>query len=241
MWMDSGDPNAFFTDSGKGTAVTGDGDLVGCWADRSGNGFDWLQTASTKQPNVIKNTGLNNRTGLIFSTDQLEFLGTASSEIASENMVLVMALRMGLSQDYLWNQTGSTNRIRTVGPQAGTGLLMIQCLPFGGPSGAPTFNTSYEARFGHDVNILVIRTNSGANTTEIFLDGGSAIGSTTAPTSAGRFFEEGVTAQVLNSQVEAPWWMFDMMVFDSSLSDADLDTVISYLGLKHGIAVTAVS
>ena len=40
IWLDSSDTSYLFQDAAKVTAVTTNGDPVGCWADRSGNGYD---------------------------------------------------------------------------------------------------------------------------------------------------------------------------------------------------------
>lgn len=243
MWMDSNYESAFFTDSGKGTAVTADGDRIGCWADRSGNSFDWLQSSLNTKPNLVKNLGKNNSTGALFGSDNLIFTGTAGSEIDSKDMTFVWAARFGfIGSQIFWNETNSNTRLRFV---ADGDNFNFQLLPFGAGAnysgGTPTFSTSTNAAFGRDINLIAIRTNSSANTTKVYLNGGAAIGSSAAPGAAGKFLEEGHVINMMNGATEAPYWVFDLIVFDSAISDANLNTVYSYLGKKHGVAVTAVS
>tara|TARA_Y100000592_G_C5424862_1_gene295159 strand:- start:102 stop:1019 length:918 start_codon:yes stop_codon:yes gene_type:complete len=243
LWLDSNYSPSFFTDSGKGTAVTGDGERFGCWADRSGNGFDWLQTTTNLQPNIVKNLGPNNITAALFGKDNITFSGTSSSEIDSEDMTFVWAVRLGVIDSQLfWNETNSNTRMRLI---ADGDNFQLQLLPFGAggsfSGGSPTFNTTANAAFGRETNLIAIRTNSSANTTKIYLNGGSAIGSSTAPTSAGKFLEDGHTINMINSADEAPYWVFDLILFNSSVSDANLNTVFSYLGNKHGITTSAIS
>ena len=50
LWLDADDISTLYQDSGKTTAVTSDDDPVGAWADKSGNGYDLLQTANDERP-----------------------------------------------------------------------------------------------------------------------------------------------------------------------------------------------
>ncbi len=43
LWLDAKDLSTLWTTSAKATQVAADGDRVGYWADKSGNGFDWSQ------------------------------------------------------------------------------------------------------------------------------------------------------------------------------------------------------
>ena len=243
VWLDAANED-FYTDSGKGTPANGDGNRIGCWADRSGNGLDFVETSPGSQPNVFKQIGPNNNTGVIYDADRLKYTGSASTEFASENMVLFMAMRIGqVHNQYIWNQGGSGTRIRTLET---SGTFALNVLGFGGvtntngASGSCT--TTYDSKISTQTNLFAFRTNSSANTLEVFLDGGSANASTTAPSSAGRFFPDGQIVDVFDdTAAEAPFILYDMIVFNSSLSDANMDTVYNYLSLKYGIPVTAVS
>jgi hypothetical protein len=245
VWLDAANED-FYTDSGKGTPANGDGNRIGCWADRSGNGLDFIEATPSYQPNVFKEIGPNNNTGVIYDSDRLKYTGSASTEFASENMVLFMALRLGQAHgnnQYIWNQGGSGTRIRLL---ESSGTFALNVLGFGGvtntngASGSCT--TTYDSKISTQTNLFAFRTNSSANTLEVFLDGGSANASTTAPSSAGRFFPDGEEVNVFDeSAAEAPFILYDMIVFNSSLSDANMDTVYNYLSLKYGIPVTAVS
>lgn len=242
-WLDASNED-FYTDSGKGTPANGDGNPIGCWADRSGNGLDFVEATALYQPNVFKEIGPNNNTGAIYDGDRLKYTGSSSTEFASEDMVLFMAVRLGQAHaDYIWNQTGSGTRIRTL---ESSGTFALNVLQFGGvtnttgSSGSCT--TTYDSRITTQTNLFAFRTSSSANTLDVYLDGGSPNASTTAPSSAGRFFPDGKEVKVLDdTATEAPFILYDMIVFNSSLSDADMDTVYNYLSLKYGIPVTAVS
>ena len=243
LWLDSNYASSFFTDSGKGTPVTADGERIGCWADRSGNSFDWLQTTANTKPNLVKQLGNNNLTAALFGSDNIAFTGTAGSEIDSKDMTFIWAVRLGFYDSQMfWNQTNSNTRMRLT---ASGDDFKFQLIPFGAggssSGGTPTMATSSNAAFGREVNLITIRTNSAANTTKLYLNGGAAIGSTTAPSAAGKFLEDGHVTNMINSAQEAPYWVFDLIIFNSSISDANLNTVYSYLGNKHGITTSAIS
>lgn len=243
LWLDSNYASSFFTDSGKGTPVTADGERIGCWADRSGNSFDWLQTTANTKPNLVKQLGNNNLTAALFGADNIAFTGTAGSEIDSKDMTFIWAVRLGfIDSQMFWNQTNSNTRMRLT---ASGDDFKFQLIPFGAggssSGGTPTLATSSNVAFGREVNLITVRTDSAANTTKVYLNGGAALGSTTAPSTDGKFLEDGHVTNMINSAQEAPYWVFDLIIFNSAISDANLNTVYSYLGNKHGITVTDVS
>ena len=153
-------------------------------------------------------------------------------------------MRIGqVGGQYIWNQGGSGTRIRTL---ENSGTFALNVIGFGGvtnTSGASgNCTTTYDSKISTQTNLLAFRTNSSANTLAVYLDGGSANVSTTAPSSVGRFFPNGQAVKVLDTTAaEAPFILYDMIVFNSSLSDANMDTVYNYLSLKYGIPVTDVS
>ena len=60
LWLDATDTSTLYQDSSKTTAVSSDNDPVGCWEDKSGNGFDHDQGTSINRPTFDTTTmGLN--------------------------------------------------------------------------------------------------------------------------------------------------------------------------------------
>ena len=60
LWLDASDSSTLFRNSNGTTAATADGDPVGYWADKSGNGRAVTQTDGTKKP-ALKLAVKNNR------------------------------------------------------------------------------------------------------------------------------------------------------------------------------------
>ena len=75
-WYDATDITTLFTDAAKTTAVTSNGDRVGCWADKSINGYDMTQTTSSKRPTYDTTTMTQN---------SLSFSGTTGTSDSLQN------------------------------------------------------------------------------------------------------------------------------------------------------------
>ena len=65
LWLDASDASTLFTDSAGTTPATADGDPVGCWRDKSGNGYHVTQTDGTAKP-LRQNSAQNGRMAINF-------------------------------------------------------------------------------------------------------------------------------------------------------------------------------
>jgi len=247
LWLDPMHSAPFFTDSGKGTAVTADGARVGCFADRSGNGFDFVQSTAADKPMLCTEAGVGAVPSLCYSnTDQLDFVGDSDSEITAANITIFWVWRVAPEGNVFFLQgTANTNepRLRINGS---SGSLVYNWNPFGSADGAGG-GVAFSSTVVSDASvasrhIYCLKTNSTANRTYNYQNGGSDIGnSAAAPT--GVYLEDTETTKMFvgNLNYASPHWLFEYIVFDSSLSDANVNKVNSYLGNKHGITVTDVS
>ena len=96
IWLDSSDTSYLFQDAGKITAVTTNGDPVGCWADRSGNGYD-----HTVEGYDIANASYDNKSFSILS-EEGTVQGLAFNNTGSKMYVI------GSSSDKVHQYTLST-------------------------------------------------------------------------------------------------------------------------------------
>jgi hypothetical protein len=248
LWLDPSYSSSFFTDSSKGTAVTTDGARVGCFADRSGNGFDFVQATLANKPTLCKEAGIGQVSSLCYSyTDELGFVGTTSSEISAANITIFWVWRLSPEGNHFFLQgTANTNepRLRINGS---AGALKYNWNPFGSEETSGTGGVAFSTSVVSDASIparhiYCLRTNSTANRTYSYQNGGADIaGSTTAPT--GVYLEDTETTKMFagTNNFYSPHWLFEYIVFDSSLSDANVNKVNTYLGNKHGITVTDIS
>mgnify|MGYP003146192031 CR=1 FL=1 len=247
LWLDPSYSSSFFTDSGKGTAVTTDGAKVGCFADRSGNGFDFVQATEADKPMLCKEAGIGNVPSLCYSfTDELEFTGTSGSEISAANITIFWVWRLSPEGNHFFLQGGSGGNEPRLRNNGSATAPYFNWNPFGsesGSGGGVVFSSSAIAASAFPArHVYCLRTNSSANRTATYYNGGSDLtGSATAPT--GVYLEESQTTLMFagTNNYYSPYWLFEYLVFDSSLSDANVNKVNSYLGNKHGISVSNIS
>lgn len=65
LWLDASDSSTLFQNSNGTTAAAADGDPVGYWADKSGNGRNVIQTDGTGKP-ALRTSALNGKSVLSF-------------------------------------------------------------------------------------------------------------------------------------------------------------------------------
>lgn len=148
IWLDATNTPSLFQDSGKTTSVTSDNDPVGCWADRSGNGYDHIQATSINRPTLDTGTMSLNSINFDNTVDSGlgQFLQNASSKdtitifIVLESTSTSAGVYFGFGLTYngyfMWNASNTTNYItapagqfRTVGdsytaPAANTSTIL---------------------------------------------------------------------------------------------------------------------
>lgn len=236
LWLDGANGD-FYDDHLKSNLVSASNVRVGAWADRSGNGFDFTQSVVNSRPKIVKNLGTYNNTFLNYDTDQLSFTGTASSQIAASPSTLFF---VGL----IYPQNADSIII-----SSDTSLRLVTQVPFGtnlrialddiGGVGNSSFAIT-DSEIGLSENIFLYGVRVGTSLIESFVNGSvSADTETTIPT--GTIFNNGATYDLLDATVnESPNFLAEFMVFDSALSDSNMNTVFSYLSKKYGIAVTTI-
>jgi len=65
LWLDASDASTLFQDTSKTTSASANNDPIGCWADKSGNGFDHDQSTNAYRPYL--NTSQMNLNSLSFN------------------------------------------------------------------------------------------------------------------------------------------------------------------------------
>jgi hypothetical protein len=238
IWLD-GQGSYFYDDHNKSNLVTFDNSSVGAWADRSGNGFDFVQSTVNSRPIIVNNFGVNNKTFLHYDGDQLSFTGTTSSEIpANPSTLFLVALIYPIQAKNLIKSTDSSLRIRTLVP-SGIDTFRLALDDFGGVGDGSTFALT-DDNIGLRKNIFIYALRGGSSLIESFVNGAvSADTETNIPT--GNIFNNGATYDILDDNITtSPNFLGEFMVFDSALSDANMNTVFGYLSNKYGIAVATI-
>jgi hypothetical protein len=127
IWLDSSDTSYLFQDSAKTTAVTSDNDPIGCWADRSGNGYDHIQATSVNRPTLDTGTMSLNSINFDRTVDSGvgQFLQNASSKdtitifIVMESTSTAAGVYFGFGLTYnayfIYNLYSGTNYVAAPG------------------------------------------------------------------------------------------------------------------------------
>lgn len=237
LWLDGANGD-FYDDHLKSNSVSVSNARVGAWADRSGNGFDFTQSTVNSRPKIVNNLGTYNNTFLSYDTDQLSFTGTSSSQIAaSPSTLFFVALLYPQNSDSIIISNDTSLRLLTQVP-SNPDSFHIAVDDLGGV-GNSAFATT-DQNIGLSENIFIYGLRVGTSLIETFVNGSvSADTETTIPT--GTIFNNGAIYDLLDATVnESPNFLAEFMVFDSALSDSNMNTVFSYLSKKYGISVTTI-
>jgi hypothetical protein len=230
IWLD-GAGGYFYDDHSKSSLVSNDGDEVGTWADRSGNGFDFVQSNAVYRPRILKNFGESNVTMLSYDADELAFTGTSSSQItgAGSTMFFVLYNHLTLG-DYILKSSDNSTLIQ----QKGTHFIARS---YAGTALNNTYlETNNDGKLLNKLGIYAIR--MGSSLGESFVNGTTQTDTETSiPT--GTLFTNTVSYELYDSSVadDSPNLLGEFMVFDSALSDSNMNTVTNYLGKKYSITV----
>ena len=102
FWVDASDYTTLYQDSALTTRAINDGDVIGGWSDKSGNGRNALQTDGTKKPllklaiqngrNIIRFDGINDflTWSNVFSDNPCTFFGALKSSWTARNCSLII-------------------------------------------------------------------------------------------------------------------------------------------------------
>lgn len=238
IWLD-GAGGYFYDDAAKTTLLSDDGDYVGNWADRSGNGFDFTQTNGGLQPRILKNFGAKNATMISYDADVLAFTGTASSQISGAGSTMFFVLYNSMTTgDYILFSNDQSTRIRST-QNTSTGTYYFNPQNYAGTATSSSYLRTDQNTEQLRSKLAIYAIRMGASLAESFVNGTTQEDTeTTIPT--GTLFTNGVVYELFDNSVavDSPNLLGEFMVFDSALSDTDMNTVTNYLGKKYSLTVS---
>lgn len=232
IWLD-GAGGYFYDDYLKSNLVSATSSPVGAWADRSGNGFDFVNSANASRPAIVNDLGTYNNTFLHYDSDELRFTGTAASEINASPSTLFFVLQLyKVANDYIIN---SNNNSLQIGTNSTAASLRLYVSNYGGVGSTSFARTNEDAPTS---GIFIYGLRVGTSLIESYINGSvSTDTETTIPT--GTIFTNGAIYDIFDSTVnQSPNFCGEFMCFDSALSDSNMNTVFSYLSKKYGVAVS---
>jgi len=230
-----------YTDASKST-VAAQGELVYTWADQAGS-IDFTNSTESQRPQWIDNTAANNKAGVTMASDGLTHVGTSSTQMSMDDYTMFWVIWIGYASSSYYYKT-SDNIFRV---DASTHPKSTRTVTWG--------NNSVNYPFGNpglvqptdyyiSPQIIAFRSDSTADTHAVWRNGGSANGTDSrgALAATDYLFKDGVTTYIgAGLAVANPFTWYDYLVFDDSLTNAQMDTCFSYFGTKYGITTTAVS
>lgn len=228
IWLDGSDTSYLFQDSAKTTAVTSDNDPIGCWADRSGNGYDHIQATSVNRPTLDTGTMSLNSINFDRTVDSGagQFLQNASTKdtitifIVMQSTSTAAGVYFGFGLTYngyfIFNSANTTNYVTAPGGQYRT---------VGDSYTAPATNTS-TILTGDLVQFVRKNGTQYAMNSPYTYTGGSGGG-----TYVGR---RGLTP---NSHAPYLGNIGEIITYDRRLSSSEIGEVEAYLSNKWSITI----
>lgn len=218
LWVDATDLSTLFQDSAKTTPVASDGDRIGAWVDKSGQGNDLLQASASNRPEY-KASGIGGLPAYHCLATGTTFMRAAFTLAQPHSIYVVLS-----------NTKNSGTSHVIGGVSANAGVLYRNGNPnelqlFSGSLGPKLFALGTE-------DALISAFFSGASSSIQENTGTPATGN------PGTGSPGGITVTASNSsdQPATGTYVGEICVFSSALSSGDKDTLQAYLMDKWGLA-----
>jgi hypothetical protein len=215
LWLDASDAATLFQSNG-GAAATADGDPVGYWMDKSGNGLHFAQTDPIKKP--LLKTAIKNGKNVVRLDGVNDYLinNTLSSSVTS--LWIFAAFRVGAATtQYVWDTNAS-------------GVYRPILLYDGGNC---NWQGNYKTRAVNETVIFGI--NYKANPNIVYANGSQVTGLSGTATTPGA-----TTGMVLGTYYsQSVFFMggdfYEIIRFHGSLTTQNKDDLFTYLNSKWGV------
>jgi len=218
----------------SGTGITETGGLVSNWADQSGNGFNATQVTGTLQPSfTANNANFNNQPTLSFTQDR-SYLGVADNTLLDNGN--------GFSFFIAFRTPNSADTYGILSKR--TGFNVDQAYRFFQLSGEIVSNvgtsSNNQLSIGNNTNYIVSSVYDGTLSTDqynLFLNSttsGSSNGPTTLNDEASDLFIGNFNT---SDTREFPGDIGEIIIFKSTLNDAQRVIIENYLSIKYNIGI----
>jgi hypothetical protein len=216
----------------SGTAVNGD--PVSIWADQSGKGNDFTQSTFINQPTFIE-SGVNGQKGLNFTSPNILVRLNANFFLANEGVVFVVVKKNAPSTGGVFSQFLALN---TTGPiNVDTNYMLF----YANDTGLPTssywinmFNNNLDLDLGLSGTDAALLTVKKTNTDIEGKRDGNIVDTGTGTQGLGRDSYHSI-GQWFNSSRTLEGEIYEIIIYEALISDADIITVENYLKNKYAI------
>lgn len=220
IWLDSSDLSTLFQSSG-GSAASADGDPVGLWKDKSGNGNNFEQTSGTNKP-AVKLLQQNGKPGIYFDgvNDYIDSVLTLPAGSLGYSHFVVVKVLSGSSYPYIISTKTSAIPERNEIPYISPYQVNWRVGPV---NFAYSFNTTYFTGYVNNIPNLTAYLNgsSGSGTW-------SANGNLNSILRLGQSYDFDGGARLIG-------YIFEVITYTKILSSTEVQNVRHYLNTKWSI------
>ena len=214
LWLDANDPSTLFQDAAK-TIPAGDGDVVGAWADKSGQGNDATQATTSSKPSV-DTTGINGLTSVRGITDDV-----LSTTVVTTNETIFVVAEHDVNNALASVIGSAINNDRLRYNLAVNSYLYLY------NGGSATLNSG-----PNELDPQIFRAIYDGTTRRLSITNSAEITGASAPASHTwtSVFSRGAS-DFMNGLIA------EVLIYNTVLSAADIDLVQLYLSNKWGITI----
>ena len=220
LWLDANDASTLFQDAAKTTAA-GDGDVVGAWADKSGQGNDATQATTAQKPTL--QDGIINGRSIVRGDATDDVMEISVGPLTNVAIFVVAKRRVTNSLGYVLSN-GGTSSFRLVFPTTLNSIInSYNSVGSQVTGGFVELNTNlYIAKYDGVNNILVVNNGTPDSNAVAAL----------AHTWTNIFARNDTGTSTVDSDIA------EMLIYNTALSDEDIALVETYLSAKWGITLS---
>lgn len=230
IWLDSNDISSLFQDDTCTTAVSSNGQSVGCWKDKSGNNLKATQTTGTAKPTYNTNVLNTNMPVLTYDGgDQLDMTVTATVN----NNYSVFFVTSVANTNTISRFFNTRNGGNTFDAKFSNGTLIHGDIG----TGSAWLDTSADISYNYTINtpyiIEYIVTQTGYSA---YINGGnqtieSWASNTPELYAAADVINFGTTVEAFNGRIA------EAIIYNRAVTSTERSNIERYLGLKWGVTV----
>ncbi len=221
-------------DAGVNGGIAVNGDPVSIWADQSGKGNDFTQSTFINQPTFLE-SGVNNQKGLTFTNPNILVRLNANFFVANEGVVFIIVKKNAPSTG---GQLSQFLGLNAAGPINGsTKFLFVNATDSVSPPSSYSvnmFNNSLDLDLGNSGTDATLLTVKKTNTDIEGKRDGNIVDSGIGAQGLGENTYHSI-GQWFNSGRTLEGEIYEIIIYEELISDADIITVENYLKNKYAI------
>jgi hypothetical protein len=238
-WLDASDTATLYTTTGMSTAATADGDKVGRWLDKSGNGFDAQQSTLLNRPTLKLATMAGHRC-VDFTGSPVAMGCSAMVKTLSEWTMIFAVQPYADYGDYRMFANLGYDGVLAENNDQNAAILVTE-LTTGNIYTQHKLNTAGPVAYS-DTNPQVLGwqwIGSGSNNLKIYKNTGAAIAQATdAATGTMAINGYSLGANYRQNASYMSMRLSEMLLYSRKLTTAELNRARSYLASKWGVSAS---